>query len=318
MRRGNPRMRNVGLFAAAALLALALALVPARAGAAGGVTFSSTQTLPVPPASDYAGQGGGDGWGITLRGDAGAGHPAEVFNIFHHDSLLQVACHKQSNASDCYVAKSLDQQNLFFSGAGHSGAYLDPATSKLYAYTAGRSVVQGTDVYTAGVVCFDTLAADNGADPYCGFTPLSAAGDADHSTYYTLVSNPVQVGSRLFAFNFVTGAGVSGTKNTLLCFDLTTFAACSGQPFTVNLGLGESAASVTPPGPPIATDGTRIFVPINGNGSHIGCLDLTNSVPATCAGSWPVADTSGLTGSAGPPVPMLTPSGQPNGICLPS
>jgi uncharacterized repeat protein (TIGR01451 family) len=316
----HPGVQSAALIAAAAFIALALALVPARAGADNAVTFSSTQVLPVPPASNYAGQGGGDGWAISLRADGGAGHPAEVFNVFHHDSTLTVACHKQSDASNCWAPVTLNnlasvrQAGLFFSGTAEPGTYLDPATSKLYAYTTASNA---NESLTAGVVCFDTLAAETGADPYCGFTALSADGDAE-SNGYSNVSNPIQVGSRWFAFNFVRGSGVTGTKNTLLCFDTTTLKPCAGQPFTVALGLGDGTASITQPPPPIGAAGTQIFVPINGSADHIGCLDVKNAVPANCSGAWPVADTSDLIGSAGAPVPMLTASGQPTGICIPS
>jgi uncharacterized repeat protein (TIGR01451 family) len=322
--RVHPGVKSAALIAAAAFIAVALALVPARAGADNAVTFSSTQVLPVPPASDYAGQGGGDGWAISLRGDAGQGHPAEVFNVFHHDSTLTVACHKQVDASNCWDPVTLNslasvaQANVTFSGTAEPGTYLDPATSKLYVYTTETHIVNDRTVLTAGVVCFDTLVADSGGDPYCGFTPLSADGDAE-SNSYSNVSNPVQVGSRWFAFNFFDGAGVTGTKNTLLCFDTTTLKACAGQPFTVALGLGDGVANVSQPPPPIASAGTQIFVPINGGeSSHIGCLDAKDGGAAGCSGQWPVADTSGLIGSVGAPVPLLTASGQPNGICLPS
>src|SRR3954452_18315887 len=155
-------MRNFGLFAAAAVLTLALAFVPARAGAAGGVTFTSTQTLPVPPASDYAGQGGGDGWAIALRPDAGAGHPAEVFNVFHHDQTLTVACHLQKDATPCWDPITLDniQTDYDFQSSGQSSVYVDQQTAKLYSFTTARNVVGDKTLYTAGVVCFDTLAAE--------------------------------------------------------------------------------------------------------------------------------------------------------------
>lgn len=50
-----------------------------------------------------------------------------------------------------------------------------------------------------------------------------------------MLSSPMHVGSKLYAFNYVDGVapgGPSGTgaQNRLLCFDLATDAACAGQP----------------------------------------------------------------------------------------
>ena len=73
-----------------------LVVVPAWADPpAPTVTYTNTQTIPVPPASSYAGSGGGDGWGLAFS-------DTEVYNVFHHQGTLQVACHLQSDASACY------------------------------------------------------------------------------------------------------------------------------------------------------------------------------------------------------------------------
>ncbi|HEY3542564.1 MAG TPA: DUF11 domain-containing protein [Gaiellaceae bacterium] len=306
-----------------------LVLVPGAGAADPGVTFTSTQTLPVPPASNYAGQGGGDGWDISLRPQVSDQHPSQVYNVFHHNGSLIVACHFQfAQSSDvpagspCYspvVVHDADGQG--FAGTGQPGTYLDQQTYKLYVFaTQTRNVVvndRSTTVSTAGVVCFDTLVADTGgnANPFCGFKALSAVGDATNFGY-SQVSDPVHVGPRWFAFNYVGGSGVSGTKNTLMCFDTTTLDACGGQPYTVNLNLGDSTASVSLPPPAIAAIGNDVIVPITGAsaGPTIGCfngLDLTN-----CSG-WPVVDSSGQVGNVGAPVPMLTASGKATGVCLP-
>lgn len=319
--RKNARSMPRALLLVLAALGIALTLGFVQgAGAAGspGVTFTSTQTLPVPPASNYAGQGGGDGWGIALRPEVDAQHPSTEYNVFHHDTELVVACHLQSNAQACWSPVAVSDPNgATFTSTSEPGVYLDQTTYKLYVWSTRSQVVNDRTVTTAGVVCFDTLAADTDGTPFCGFTPLSADGDGTNANGWSTVSDPVLVGTRWFAFNDANGVGVVGTKNTLMCFDTKNLSACAGQPFTVNLGLGDNNASVNQPPPPIAAVGNDVFVPINGasDGSKIGCFDgaqLTN-----CSG-WPVTDTSGLVGNIGAPVPMLTPKGQPNGVCLPS
>jgi hypothetical protein len=48
---------------------MAGAVAPAGSvSAADTVTFSATQTIPVPPASTFAGSGGDDGWALAFRG----------------------------------------------------------------------------------------------------------------------------------------------------------------------------------------------------------------------------------------------------------
>jgi len=74
-------------------LAALLTMTPA---ALADVTYSHEQTIPVPPASSYAGGGGGDGWAVAMT-------PTAVYNVFHHNSQLQVACHLQSDASACWA-----------------------------------------------------------------------------------------------------------------------------------------------------------------------------------------------------------------------
>ena len=54
------------LLAAAAIGLALLAGTQAAVGQTGSVTYTATQTTPVPPASSYAGSAGGDGWAVAL------------------------------------------------------------------------------------------------------------------------------------------------------------------------------------------------------------------------------------------------------------
>src|SRR4051794_1269186 len=67
-------------------LALVLLLIPLAACASveasardSEVTYSATVTIPVPPASTYAGSAGGDGWSVALSSDS-------IYTVFHWPS----------------------------------------------------------------------------------------------------------------------------------------------------------------------------------------------------------------------------------------
>ncbi len=266
------------------------------------VTYEAKITIPVPPSSSFAGSAGGDGWDVSMT-------PTAVYNVFHHNSQLQVACHLQVDASKCWaddskVIKDLSDNN--FTGPMHSGTYIDQATGKLYIFTT--RVLDNT----AGVVCVDTTALAADPNPFCGFTALSAVGDGG------ITSTPMKVGSKLYAFNYVSGqpagGGAGSTANKLLCFDLVSIAACTGQPFAVNLGAGNFTTQVFP-SPATAAIGGKIFVPTVTGQEILGCFD-----PATgtsCAGLWPITLAFSYASISGSAFPLLDSGGLAIGLCLP-
>ena len=283
-----------------ALVVLAAAVLPSAA-LASTATYSATETIPVPPASSYAGSGGGDGWAVALSS-------TNVYNVFHHDGILTVACHLQSDASSCWNPETItDASGNSFASSGHPGLYLDQSTGKLYVYATR------TSDRTGGVVCFDTTQAGTNPDPFCGFTALTQAGEADTSFGWSAISDPMRVGSKWYAFNYFTGSGVVGTKNELLCFDLAADAACSGQPFSISIGTGTVASSA--PSPATAAIGSELIIPINvGGADELACFD--GSAQTGCAGSWPVTASFGYN-SSGAPFPMLGLTGNVTGFCIP-
>jgi hypothetical protein len=293
------------------LVALACALLtvfslgsPASADTGQLTVYTATVTIPVPPASNYSGSAGGDGWELAMT-------PTAVYNVFHHQSTMQVACHLQSDASACWSPKTIvDGSSNNFATSGHPGLYLDQATGKLYVYGTR------TSDSTAGVVCIDTVAAAAASNPFCGFTALSVVGEATISGSISAVSAPVVTQSRFYAFNFFSGAAVTGTKNTLMCFDLTTFAACASQPFSIGLGTGTVSVGNFPP-PAVTAIGTRILVPININSVNVfGCFDAATL--AVCSGAWPLTSpVAYVPSNSGAPFPLLTSAGVITGFCLP-
>jgi hypothetical protein len=298
----------------AALAACCLFLLVGAGGAladSGTTSYSATQTVSVPPVSTFPGSsGGGDGWAVALS-------DTQVFNVFHHNTVLGVECHNQADGSTCWPNDPTfitDGSGNQFLTSGQPGIYLDQTQGKLYVYA--ERAVDGT----AGVVCVDV--SNPTADPtFCGFTPLTNVGEASLGAYFSSISSPMHVGNKLYSFNYYSGAGVTGTENTLMCFDLTTDAACAGQPYTVDLGLSSNAVVGTswPAPTTVAIDG-KLFIPmLDSTGNQtLACWD-----PATgtnCAGSWPISlNSSGATvGSYGGPFPMLDGTGNEIGLCLPA
>jgi uncharacterized repeat protein (TIGR01451 family) len=324
--------------------ALTLAFVPG-AGAAGSpsVTFTSTSTFPVPPASSFNASGGGDGWGVALT-------PTAVYNVYHHSSITQLACHYQSDGSPCWGSSHASIQvyqqpisgqidvalpsPVNFSAAGQPGLYLDQPTGKLYMFTTR------TSDNTAGVLCMDTKAIDpalnaqfdpnsqtfnpDGRVAFCGFTALSAPGEATGGSY-NILGAPAQIGSRWYAFNYFNGAAASGTTNEVLCFDLKTFAACANQPYPLaNIGTGTVQSST--PGPSVAAVGSKLIVPLHINGiDELACFDTTATDPTktdqtSCGAGWPANISQAASGFGvgqhGPPFPMLSATGAATGVCL--
>jgi len=308
VRRRRLRTRaRIGRFVVFAVLLL-VPVFAASASADDSVTFTGTQVIPVPPASNFAGQGGGDGWGIALSPDA-------QYNVFHHDSELVVACHKQIDASPCWapiVLRQPDGDGSFgFSSSGQPGLYLDPNTGKLYVYAT-------RDDGTGGVVCFDTTAVGTQTGPFCGFTALTGPDESVGADDTSGISDPVQIGSKWYAFNYFSD-GTNGAENKVLCFDLVTDAACANQPYAVQMSEGTVSVG-TFPSPATAAMAGRMFIPITIDGrDELDCFD-PSTADGTCAGWEPVAIGSGSSyvSRAGAPFPLMNPSGIVTGVCLPT
>ncbi len=285
--------------------------VPAATAASAGAesatysTYSAIQSVPVPPASNFHGNGGGDGWAVALS-------ETRVFNVFHHQDYIGVACHEQSNAQSCPGwPKTITETGTgaSFSSSGQPGLYLNHTTGKLYVYATREG--DSTD----GVVCINTEEATN-PDPFCGFTALSAIGDAPLQDGISGTSNPMLVGDHWYAFSYVSGAGEhEGTKNTLLCFDVSTGEACAGQPFDVALGGGTVLDGE--PSPATAAIGSKVIIPVDIDGtSRLACFD--DATQSSCGGQWPVTLSFSYVEENGAPFPLMDATGKIIGLCLPT
>jgi hypothetical protein len=289
----------------AALVCLFVLSATAALASAETTTYTATQTIPVPPASNFAGSGGGDGWAVALSETA-------VYNVFHHNGVLEVACHLQADAKSCFEPETItDESKNNFSTSGHPGLYLDQHTGKLYVYAT--RTVDGT----AGVVCIDTTIATTNPDPFCGFTALTNAGEAPNGGF-SATSSPMLIGSHWYSFNYVPGKEHKGAENALMCFDASTDAACAGQPYAVAFGSGTMETSL--PSPSTAAIGNKVILPVRAAGGEerLACFD--DATQGTCAGSWPVSLPGGTSyvGVNGAPFPLLAASGKTEGFCIPT
>lgn len=304
---GVRRTASAAVLGAAILAVLTMFLGVSVARADGTATFSATETIPVPPASNYAGSGGGDGWGVALS-------DTQVFNVFHHQSTLTVACHQQSDASACWNPETItDSSGDNFATTAQPGLYLDQNTGHLYVFATRTS--DGT----GGVVCIDTTQATTNTDPFCGFTALTGAGEAPLGSEYSdsTISAPMIVGHFMYGFNYVSGATAANTENQLLCFDLSTDAACAGQPFSVDIGSGAVSLASWPGTPAAAPIENQLIIPITVGGSdELACFD--GAAQAACSGSWPVPISSGYISAFGAPYPLMSSGGTITGLCLPT
>ena len=299
----------------AAVFAIGLAagiVAPASdAGASGGtVTYTATVNIPAPPSSNFSGATTGDGWAVALTSTA-------VYNVFHHQQDLQVDCHLQADGSQsapCWggAVTITDSDGSAFYTSAQPGLYLNQSTGDLYVYA------EHPEDDTAGVVCIDTNATLPASNIFCGYQPLTPAGQGPPtSANISGTSDPVQIGTNWYSFNYVNGTA-TGAEDELMCFSLTTFSACSGQPYAVSSGF--SAFSDSPePAPSIAAIGDEVVIPVaDGGNTTLACYD-TAVAGGSCGGSWPVATGISYEGNYGSPFPLLDGStGATTGFCLPT
>jgi len=294
----SPRALSLTLLAAGLL-----ALAAPQLASAEEATYSATRSVAVPPSSNFKTTGAsGDGWAVAFSKTA-------IYQIFHHQSYLAVACHLQSSGASCWEPRTITEAGEAFSTSGHSGAYVDEATGKLYVYATRNK--DGT----GGVVCIDLNEAETNPDPFCGFTALTQAGQAPQQIGHSLISTPMLVGTRWYAFNYVEGVNISGAKNELLCFDVSSDEPCASQPYQLPIGAGN--VEEIWPGPSSAVIDSKLLIPLRiGGATRIACYDAATSAP--CAGSWPVLPANTSAAFSGAPFPLLDRSGATQGFCLPT
>lgn len=288
-----------------------------------GTVIDYEQTASaVIPQSSFGGTAGGDGWALAFT-------DTNVYNIFHHD-VLTVACRSKTTGVACsgdgYSAsgtKTVSDGSTRLLVAMGPPLHIDKITNRLYTMALRQ---RDSTTGTSGVVEIDL--ASTSANPFVAFYPLSRDGEgACHSSngtcWTSTLSNVTKIGTRWYVYNHVSGVAnpsLPDSRNKLLCFDLATKSACSGQPYNVATSGGTPGRAYEPP--TIAAIGNRIFINIYGSQntnslSDISCVDVS-STPANCPG-WPILPSTlfGRTFTAVPAFPLLNSAGTPIGVCFP-
>jgi hypothetical protein len=290
-----------------------------------GTVIDYEQTASaVIPASSFAGTAGGDGWALGFT-------DTNVYNIFHHD-LLKIACRSKTTGVACSGngfsnagTKSVsDGSNQFYVSMGPP-VHIDKIANRMY--TMAVRATAGGATGTSGVVEIDL--ASTAANPFLAFYPLSGSGEggyylASGNTSTSTLSNVTKIGTKWYVYNYKSGVAnpsLPDSRNKLLCFDLATKSACSGQPYNVTTGGGVQGRLWEPPS--IAAIGNRIFINIYGTAdtnslSEISCVDVS-STPTNCNG-WPIVPNTQFTPNtftAVPAFPLLNSTGTPIGVCFP-
>ncbi len=263
------------------------------AGAATTVALTKDVTVAAPPSSSFSSAASGDGWDVQFYG-------SRIYNVFHHNGAdYNIDCHEQSDGSHCAdgatwpKAITTDAGATHFGTPGHATGWVDPTTGDFYGWTTRVSD------NTGGVICVDLASTD--ADPYCGFTPLTGAGQAA-MPMGSGVDGGALVGGKMYAINTAQASPLDGA---LLCFDTETKAPCDGQPFKQGdmAGINSGVYDWT------AASGGKVFS-IADNGK-LDCFDPSSDT--ICAGNWPVTAPA----NQAKPFAMLDASGANVGICVP-
>ena len=319
------RGRRLSAFFAVIVTFLTIYSVSSAVATTVGTVIDYEQTASaVIPASSFAGTAGGDGWALGFT-------DTNVYNIFHHD-LLKIACRSKTTGVACSGngysiagTKSVsDGSNQFHVSMGPP-VHIDKIANRMY--TMAVRATAGGATGTSGVVEIDL--ASTAANPFLAFYPLSGSGEggyylANGNTSTATLSNVTKIGTKWYVYNYKSGVAnpsLPDSRNKLLCFDLATKSACSGQPYNVTMGGGVQGRLWEPPS--IAAIGNRIFINIYGTAntnslSEISCVDVS-STPTNCTG-WPIVPNTQFTPNtftATPAFPLLNTTGTLIGVCFP-
>ena len=319
------RGRRLSAFFAVIVTFLTIYSVSSAVATTVGTVIDYEQTASaVIPASSFAGTAGGDGWALGFT-------DTNVYNIFHHD-LLKIACRSKTTGVACSGngysiagTKSVsDGSNQFYVSMGPP-VHIDKIANRMY--TMAVRATAGGATGTSGVVEIDL--ASTAANPFLAFYPLSGSGEggyylANGNTSTATLSNVTKIGTKWYVYNYKSGVAnpsLPDSRNKLLCFDLATKSACSGQPYNVTTGGGVQGRLWEPPS--IAAIGNRIFINIYGTAntnslSEISCVDVS-STPTNCTG-WPIVPNTQFTPNtftATPAFPLLNTTGTLIGVCFP-
>lgn len=228
---------------------------------------SRTSTVIVADASSISASGRGDGWDVFLS-------PQYILNVYHHDANYRLECHLRATGALC-DSNAVYQVNGYATSNGSGGTYY---RGKVYSAVTRSG--------NAEIICTNVASL-----PFtsCGSTVIGSGSIAAQNHLGTQVFD----GQRVWVGN---GAGAN-----LLCFDVTTGAACTAVSLSGYANSGSAIKSFS-----TFIDG-KIFV----NANKLFCIEPTTG--ATCSGAWPVAVAS--TSGQSNVIPKRTTAGVINGVC---
>jgi hypothetical protein len=228
--------------------------------------MGAASILPGAPNS-IPSSGRGDGWDVIVT-------PRYILNVFHHDGDFRLECHLKTTYEVCDTS-AVYTVSRFSTSNVSSATY---SSGKLYAY--------GSFEGNAAVLCTNVseLPFTN-----CGNTSIKS-GLSNPQSY---LSSQVKIGSKIYAADFV--------NNKILCFDMTTEAACAEIDVPGLSGSNDNSPGFT------SVIGGRMYLTAN----QLYCFDVSTS--AACAG-FPVSSFSG--GGPTNVIPKVNPAtGVHEGVC---
>lgn len=303
-------LRRAALAAVAALSVTALGGVRTSAATipnGAEVAFTSSVITTPAPSSTFSQPAGGDGWTVAFYG-------GNVYTVFHHNSILKVVCLVIATAASCTdypkTVQTLDGPPHDFGTSEFANVHIDTASATLYVWGTDRTTLE------AGVVAVDLNSSNS--NPFKSFTPLTAAGDAQAGPGpKSNIGNAVLIGNKWYAFSLHAPSSnytPTGTQDKLMCFDVSTAAACPSQPFAIP-GL-TSVWYIYYPGV-LTQIGSRLILELLENGSytagHYYCIDTATM--GACSGNWPRASFADSLGTGGG-FPALDANGNQIGVCM--
>ena len=222
----------------------------------------SSETTSAVPAAVFSASSAGDGWGVTFL-------DKNVFNVYHHNGVLDLDCHRKSNGASCYEngqpKRFRTSDGADFWTSPRSLPVADALTGKLYIMVVPHG---GSFDGKTGVECIDV--SDSANPVSCGFTPLT---DGYNNNNWMSISELVRHGSKYYGV----ASEQSGVK--VVCYDSATNAACAenGAPTTAAYNNAGYSARFSVVGDSLYVAGFQ----------YLDCFNLSDL--STCSnGQWPV------------------------------
>ena len=270
-------------------------------------SITKNVNIPSTPGSNFSGEAGGDGFNTAHAN----GH---VYNVFHHNEVVEVNCHDEINSELC-TYNGITWPVVVTESVGtsmYSNAFINPAGTRLFVWAIEA-------VESAGIQCMEL---SDGSD--CGYQVLSNVlvdGDVETVVVGALGDEYVNWGSGARINNRIFTSFVQPDGQTwLACFDLKKEESCTETAYQTEMfaeGFDITTIFGTPNsiayGTKVYTDYSHppfdpeTFEPVDAE-MYVDCWDYETS--ASCDGLWPVVDST--TSSW---MPVLNTSGKVVSLC---